>query len=96
MNRFFRQVTGNPEKAETITVEWAVNTAADYADQIGAYIASCATSEDAGEREKYMHSALDALGHMIIANQMVGALTDPDVLAKHLFGDIPVEIVEEG
>ena len=36
MNRFFRQVTGNPEKAETITVEWAVNTAADYADQIGA------------------------------------------------------------
>ena len=94
-NKFFRQVTEQPEKADRITVEWASMTADDYIQQIKTYMESCVKTESQVERIKYYESAIDCLGHICIANQMIGALTDPDTIIHHFFGEIPVEIVTE-
>ena len=93
-NKFFRQVTDEPEKAEKITVEWATKTAQDYIDLIKTYVESTAKSESPLERIKYCESAMECVGHICIANQMIGALTDTDTIVNHLFGGVPVEIIE--
>ena len=94
MSKAFRQITDKPEEAEVITLEWAARTARDYVDQITTYMKCCADSEHATERIKYYDSCMKALGHICIANQMIGALIDEQTLTAHLFGEIPVEIVE--
>ena len=94
MSKAFRKVTDTPEEAEVITVEWATRTATDYLEQMLTYMESCAKSTDAVERIKYYESSVDALSHICIANQMIGALTDEKILTEHIFGEFPVEIVE--
>ncbi len=95
MGKAFRQVTDNPEKAEVITLEWASKSAIDYLEQSKSYIESCRLSDNQMERDAYATSALDAIGHIVILCQMVGALATPEFLTKAIFGEeIPVEIVE--
>lgn len=90
----FRQVTDKPEQAEVITLSWAANTAADHMSQLATYLECCSKSDNAHERLKYYESALKVLGHLVVCNQMIGALSDPDILIQSIFGLIPVEIVD--
>lgn len=94
MSKAFRQVTDKPEEAEVITLEWASRTAEDYVGQILVYMKACAESQHATERMKYYESCVEALSHICIANQMIGALTDEKILTEHIFGEIPVEVID--
>ena len=92
--RAFRQVTEQPEKAETLTRDWASQTMSSYLDYMTTYLECCAKSTDGVERMKYYESAVDALGHICVAAQLLGALADPEELARRIFGEVPVELID--
>ena len=61
---------------------------------VASYLMCCVKSDDEDERERYAESLLRILSQLVVSCKLQGALMTPEDLTEHLFGGIPVEIVE--